>query len=194
MSDATAPHAAPDGAPDAPPPGSRPPREAFDPKRYRPEPGINDRAIMDARLTAHRSLRPLGYSVLMGVFFVMLIVHGLFWWRAGAWPVFGFMGLDFVGIALAFHFSQRSGLAAEEVRVSRTELLVRKIVPSGKSYDYRFNPLWTRLQVDRHEELGVRAIQLTSRGWTMPVGMILNPDDRESFARELSVALATAKR
>ena len=185
MSDASAPSAGP---------GRPPERGSFDPKRYRPEPAINDRAIMDARLTAHRSLRPLGYRVLMGIFFVMLIVHGLFWWRAGAWPVFGFMGLDFLGIAAAFWFSQRSGLAAEEVRVSRTELLVRKIVPSGRAYDYRFNPLWTRLQVDRHEELGVRSITLASQGWTMPVGMILNPDDRESFARELGAALASAKR
>ena len=187
MKDASAPSAAPR-------PASNREREAFDPKRYRPEPAINDRALMDARLTAHRSLRPLGYRVLMGIFFVMLIVHGLFWWRAGAWPVFGFMGLDFVGIAVAFYLSQRSGLLAEEVRVSRTELLVRKIVPSGRSYDYRFNPAWTRLAVDRHEELGVRSIALSSRGWTMPVGMILNPDDRESFARELGAALADAKR
>ena len=180
--------------PSATHPPAHPPAEGFDPKSYRADPGANDRAILEATLTAHRSLRPVGYRVLMGIFFVMLIVHGLFWWRAGAWPVFGFMGLDFIGIAAAFHYSQRSGLAAEEVRVSRTELLVRKIVPGGKAYDYRFNPAWTRLAVDRHEELGVRSITLASRGWTMPVGMILNPDDRESFARELGSALATAKR
>ena len=180
-------------------PSGRGPSDAagFDPRSYRAEAlpaGLNDRAIMDAHLTAHRSLGPRAFRILIAFLFVMLVVHGLFWWRVGAWPVFGFMGLDFIGIALAFHLSRRSGLAAEEVRVSRTELLVRKIVPSGKSYDYRFNPAWTRLHVDRHEELGVRDIKLTSRGWSMPVGMILNPDDRETFARELGSALAAAKR
>ena len=167
--------------------------ETTDPSLYQPE-NRNERPIFDARLEAYRSLSRIGYRVLTALFFVMLVVHGLFWLRAGAWPVFGFMGLDFIGICVAFWLSRRSGLAAEEVRVSRTELLVRKIVPSGKSYDYRFNPLWTRLNVDRHEELGVRSITLASKGWTMPVGMILNPDDRESFARELGVALANAKR
>ena len=167
-----------------------------DPRLYRADAGnsVNDRPILDARLEAYRSLGFNGYIVLMAVFFVMLIGHGAVWWHMGAGPVFAFMGLDFLGIAVAFHFSRRSGLKAEEVRVSRTELLVRKIVPSGKSYDYRFNPLWTQLVVDRHEELGVTGITLRSRGWTMPVGMILNPDDRESFAKALSGALATAKK
>ena len=164
-----------------------------DPKLYRAG-GPNERAIFDARLEAHRSLGPLGYRVLTAIFFVMLVVHGLFWWRAGAWPVFGFMGLDFIGITIAFWLSRRSGLKAEEVRVSRTELLVRKIVPSGKAYDYRFNPAWTKLDVQRHEELGITGIALRSRGWSMPVGMILNPDDRESFVKAFGGALATAKR
>ena len=186
MNDATL----PTGPGDAGPNADR--ADGFDPKAYRAE--SNERAIFDARLEAHRSLRPLGYRVLMAIFFVMLIVHGLFWWRAGAWPVFGFMGLDFVGIAVAFHFSRRSGLAAEEVRVSRTELLVRKIVPSGRAYDYRFNPAWTQLKVDRHEELGITSIAVRSRGWAMPVGMILNPEDRESFVRAFGGALASAKR
>ena len=166
---------------------------ACDPRHYRAD-EPSGRAIFDARLEAHRSLGARGYGVLMGVFFVMLVVHGLFWWRAGAWPVFGFMGLDFIGIAVAFHLSRRSGLAAEEVRVSRTEVLLRKIVPSGRAYDYRFNPLWTRLDVDRHEELGITGMALRSRGWSMPVGMILNPEDRESFARAFGGALAMARR
>ena len=165
-----------------------------DPRHYRGAAGAAERVIFDARIEAHRSLRLRGHAVLMALFFVMLIVHGIVWWRAGAPFVFAFMGLDFLGIAVAFHLSRRSGLAAEEVRVSRTELLVRKIVPSGRAYDYRFNPAWTRLHVDRHEELGVRDIALQSRGWRMPVGMILNPEDRESFARELGSALAAAKR
>ena len=172
------------------------PRDQTDPRLYRADDAgaINERAILDARLEAYRSLGFNGYLVLMAVFFVMLIGHGAVWWHMGAGPVFAFMGLDFLGIAAAFHFSRRSGLKAEEVRVSRTEVLVRKIVPSGRAYDYRFNPLWTKLEVNRHEELGITGIALRSRGWTMPVGMILNPDDRESFAKALASALATAKK
>ena len=168
--------------------------DAHDPKHYRPDANPNERVLFDARLEAHRSLRPKGYAVLMAIFFVMLVVHGVFWWKAGAPFVFAFMGLDFIGIAAAFHLSRRSGLAAEEVRISRTELLVRKIVPGGRAYDYRFNPAWTRFDVQRHEELGIVGLALRSRGWSMPVGMILNPDDRESFAKAFSGALAAAKR
>ena len=164
-----------------------------DPKHWRSE-AANERALFDARIEAHRSLGLIGYRAMIGIFFVMLVVHGAFWWRAGAWPVFGFMWLDFIGISVAFWLSRRSGLAAEEVRVSRTELLVRKIVPSGRAYDYRFNPAWTRLDVQRHEELGITGIALRSRGWSMPVGMILNPDDRESFVKAFGGALATAKK
>ena len=51
-------------------------------------------AIFSATITPHRSLGRLGFVVLMCVFGGVSFVAGMVFLIAGAWPVFGFLGLD----------------------------------------------------------------------------------------------------
>lgn len=152
-----------------------------------------DEPFFDAILTPHRSLGQAGFKVLMGLLVVFWLVLGGAFLSIGAWPIFGFLGLDIVAIWAAFYWNYRAARARELVSVSRTKLAIRKIAPSGKSEDHGFNPFWARLKVDRHEEIGVTAIAVTGEGRTVGVGAFLNPDDRESFAKEFGRALATAR-
>lgn len=113
---------------------------------------------------------------------------------AGAWPVIGFFGLDILAIYIAFKLSYRSAKLREEVTVSRSKLEIRKIAPSGRMRQHLFNPLWSKFNVARHDEIGITAMAVASRGESVPIGGFLNPDDRESFAKAFARALATAKR
>src|SRR6185312_11104734 len=111
----------------------------------------------------------------------------------GAWPVLLFCGLDMIGIYVAFRLNYRAARAREEVTLSRTLLDIRKTAPSGKSEEHCFNPFWARFSVNRHSEIGITRMAVTSRYETVAIGGFLNPDDRESFATAFSRALATAK-
>lgn len=153
-----------------------------------------EQPLFNALLTPHRSLSRNGFTILMILSGGVLFVQGFFFLVTGAWPIATFLGLDMAALYLAFWFNYRAARAREEVRVSRQELLIRKVNPRGQATDHRYNPFWARFQVDRHEEIGITAMRVSGEGRTTPVGAFLNPDDRESFADAFGHALATAKR
>lgn len=152
-----------------------------------------DEPFFHALLTPHRSLGRTGFIVLMSVLGVMWLGTGLFFLSIGAWPVFGFFGLDMLAIYIAFKLNYRAARAREEVSVSRSALDIRKVAPSGTVEAHRFNPFWTKFQVARHEEIGITGMAVEGEGRRVPIGAFLNPDDRESFATAFGRALATAK-
>ena len=157
-------------------------------------PGNFDDVIFSATLRPHRSLGRRGFLALMSVVAVLWFVTGLYFWSLGAWMVLGFVGLDFLAIWIAFRLNYRAGRAYEEVEVSRAALLIRKVAPSGRFQELRFNPLWVRLEVQQVEDEGVTRIVVRTRGESVAIGAFLNPPDRESFARAFGAALAEARR
>lgn len=152
-----------------------------------------DEPFFKALLTPHRSLGRKGFSILMGALLFGWLATGAVFLSRGAWPVFGFFGLDVLLVWFAFRMNYRSARASEEISVSRTHLDIRKTAPSGRSQAHSFNPFWSRFSVSRHDEIGITRMSVESRGQSVPIGGFLNPDDRESFAKAFSRALATAK-
>ena len=127
--------------------------------------------------------------VLAGVSFAA----GLFCIAVGAWPIFGFFGLDVALVWFAFRRNYRDARAFEEVHVSVEEVVLRKVSPKGEVQVYRFNPAWVRIDVERFEDEGVTRLRLRSHGREVPLGDFLNPPDREGFGKALGAALASAR-
>jgi uncharacterized membrane protein len=152
-----------------------------------------DEPFFRALLTPHRSLGRTGFTLIMAGLMFSWAITGAIFLSYGAWPVFGFFGLDVLGVYIAFRVNYRAARAREEVTLSRTLLDIRKTSPSGKSEEHCFNPFWARFSVNRHSEIGITRMAVTSRYETVAIGGFLNPDDRESFATAFSRALATAK-
>ncbi len=152
-----------------------------------------DAPVFQALLTPYRSLSGRGFAVLMGLLLLVWLTIGAVFLRIGAWPVFGFFGLDILAIYVAFRVNYRAARVREEVRLSRTSLDIRKVPPSGKAQEHHFNPFWTRFRIDRHDEIGITDMAVEMRGERVELGSFLNPDDRESFATAFGQALATAK-
>ena len=158
------------------------------------DPGKFDDVIFSATLRPHRSLSRHGFLILMAVIAALWFLTGLYFWSLGAWPVLGIFGLDFLAIWLAFKLNYRAARAYEEVEVTRSALVIRKVAASGRSQEIRFNPLWARLEVQTAEDVGVTRIHVLTRGERVPVGSFLNPEDRKSFATAFGAALAESRR
>lgn len=156
--------------------------------------GDPDKLIFRALLTPHRSLGRTGIFIVMAIFAGSMMVPAIVFLSLGAWPIFGFLGLDFAGVALAFWLNSRQARAHELVSVSRTRLDIDQVTPSGKARHHRFNPFRAKFAVSRHSEIGITAMQVLGEGRAVRIGSFLNPDDRESFASAFGHALATAKR
>ncbi len=112
----------------------------------------------------------------------------------GAWPVAGFFGLDLLALYIAFRVNFAEARSMEEVAVSRIEVRVRQVSARGAAREWRFNPAWTRIEIDRHAEFGVMGLALVSRGQSVAIGHHLSPHERESFAEAFRAALAQARR
>lgn len=152
-----------------------------------------DKPIFKALLTPHRSLGRRGFALLMGLLLLIWLTVGAIFLSVGAWPVFGFLGLDVLALYIAFRANYRAARVREEVSLSHTRLDIRKVAASGRTQDHHFNPFWARFRVDRHREIGVTDMAVVSRDVRVSLGSFLNPDDRESFATAFGQALATAK-
>jgi uncharacterized membrane protein len=150
--------------------------------------------LFSARLTPHRSLNRTGFIVLMTFISVVSFVAGIAFWMMGAWPVFGFFGLDVLVIYWAFRVNYRSARATEDIMITPSELRVRRVSHRGHVMEWTLNPLWVQLEQAGDPEFGIERLYLVSRGRRLSIGHFLGPDEKASFSKALLAALQTAKR
>jgi uncharacterized membrane protein len=150
--------------------------------------------IFSAVITPHRSLTPRGFRVLMICLGALSFISAITCVLIGAWPVFGFFGLDVLLVYFAFRANFRAARAYEQVTVTPSELTVRKVSQRGGVREWTLNPLWVQLERIVHEEFGIERLFLISHGRRLAIAAALNPKEKASFARALSKALGEAKR
>ena len=155
---------------------------------------LTEPAIFSAVITPHRSLGSTGFLILMLCIGGISFVSGMVFLLLGAWPVFGFLGLDVVLVYVAFRANFRAARAYEVVTVTASELTVRKVNQRGGVREWTLNPVWVQLDRIVHEEFGIERLFLVSRGRRLSIASCLGPDEKASFAQALSSAIGEAKR
>jgi uncharacterized membrane protein len=150
--------------------------------------------LFAAQLTPHRSLGRRGFLALMLFFGGVSFIAGVAFWMMGAWPVFGFFGLDVAVVYVAFRVNFRSAKASEDIRITPSELRFRRTTHRGHTVEWTFNPLWVRLEEVSDPEFGTERLTLVSRGRRVSIARFLGPEEKASFARALTVALNAARR
>src|SRR3984893_17340509 len=159
----------------------------FEPTPEQPE-------LFSALLTPHRSLNRTGFLVVMAFVSFVSFAAGFAFLLMGAWPVFGFFGLDVLAIYWAFRINFLRARATEEIRVTPSELRVRRVSHRGHVVEFVLNPLWVRLDRKAHAEFCLENIYLVSKGRHVAIANFLGPDEKVSFAKALSAALQAARR
>jgi uncharacterized membrane protein len=150
--------------------------------------------LFEAHLSPHRSLSSTGFAVVMGVLATVSFAMGVSFLMMGAWPVFGFFGLDVALVWFAFRVNYRDARAYEDIRMTPNVLVVRQVSAKGAARETDFNPRWVRLEKTEDELYGVTRVALISRGIFLIVGAFLPPLYKSELAKHLSAALAAAKR
>jgi uncharacterized membrane protein len=150
--------------------------------------------IFSAVITPHRSLGRVGFLILMAFFGGISFIAGMVFLIAGAWPVFGFFGLDVLLLYWAFRLNYRHAGAYEEVKITPSALTLRKVSHHGRVREWVLNPLWVKLDKVVHEEYGIERLLLVARGKQLVIASFLGPDEKANFAKELGSALNKVKR
>lgn len=158
------------------------------------DPLIDDPLVYEVTLHPHRSLSQSGFRVVMITIGAASFASGAAFLAMGAWPVFGFFGLDVLLIYLAFRANFRDARAREHIRVTASLLEVEHITARGARWTRRLNPFWTRLWRQDDEDHGTLDLALVSGRQTVPVGRFLGPPQKAVLADELSRALSAVKK
>jgi uncharacterized membrane protein len=153
-----------------------------------------DAALFDAKLTPHRSLTRRQFRILMGATFVATAALSLPFYLIGAWPIVGFLGVDVLGVYLAFRLNYRAARAYEHFRLTYFELLFARVSVVGARREWRFTPAWVRLERIDDEDYGPQRLTLHSRGRSWRIAQGLGAEQKAEFADQFARALAEARR
>lgn len=151
-----------------------------------------DEVLFDAIITPHRSLSPRGFTMLMAFIGCVSFISGVAFVSMGAWPVFGFFGLDVAAVYIAFRLNYRAARAVEHVVLTRNALTIRRFDPRGRTADeVTIQPYWLSVEVAGTDQAD--QIRLRSHGKVHTVGDWLSPPERESLADALRDALGALR-
>jgi uncharacterized membrane protein len=145
-------------------------------------------ALFDAVLEPHRSLSQRGFLTLMAAIVVVSFAAGIAFTLMGAWPVFGFFGLDAALIYLAFKINYRSARMYETIRLTEDDLTVVRVNASGRIQRWSFQPYWLKVDMEDPPQQDSK-LMLSSHGKSLVIGSFLAPHERAEFARALERAL-----
>ena len=102
----------------------------------------------------------------------------------GAWPVFGFFGIDILLIFIAIRRNYRSGEKYETLHLSRTLLQVEQISSKGNRVATCFNPYWVIIEF--HQGSRTRdSLCLRSHGEALEIASFLSADRKKELANQL---------
>ncbi|MEW5704039.1 MAG: DUF2244 domain-containing protein [Pseudomonadota bacterium] len=141
-----------------------------------------------AEMRPYRSLSQTGFWVLMLAIGGVSFVAGTLFLLAGAWPIFGFFGLDVLLVYIFFRLNYRGGRAFETLTLTERELLLRKVNPKGIVWSYRFEPYWLRVEMENPPRPGSQ-LTLTTHGETVEIGAFLTAAEKLDLAQAIRDAL-----
>jgi uncharacterized membrane protein len=153
---------------------------------------MSARLHLDAVLTPTRSLPRSGLFVLLGVLGLFNLLVAVLFLTMGAWPAPIFLGVDFLGVLLAFQLSYRQARRRERVQVSADEVRVVHEVGAQTRTVWRSPTAFTRVLVEAKGQPEVRVILALSRRRLVVAGQV-SPQERTAFADTLLDAIRSAK-
>jgi uncharacterized membrane protein len=153
-----------------------------------------DKIAWSVTLTPHRSLDGPAFKILFGWVILLNLIIAVFFYRLGAWPVFGFLGLDVALVWWAFKANTKAAERSERITITGDDLRLIKQMKAHPPTEMQFNRRWVRivLEYDAAREL-VGRLLLVSSGKATEIASFLGAEERESLAAELKRAIASPK-
>ncbi len=148
----------------------------------------DEQKLFDVILYPHRSLSATGFWIVMGFVAGISFLAGIVAVAIGAWPVLGFFGLDLLLLAWCFRRNYWDARLYETVQLTERALTVRRVMPTGRTRSWTFQPHWLRIELQEPVEPDSQ-LALASHGFRLPIGSFLSAEEKQAFASALGAAL-----
>ncbi len=146
---------------------------------------------MDAVIQPNRSLSARGMWLVLGLLAAANLGIGAFLVLIGAYPVPIFLGLDMLGVIIAFRVYRRRAARAERVRVDADQITVSRDGARGSATVWRSPTTFTRVRFEGASD-HTRRLSLHLSDRSIAIGQALGADERARLAGRLRDAIGDA--
>ena len=148
--------------------------------------------FLNITVLPYRSLSKKGFKQLMFVVSFIFFSVGVFFWYIGAWPVFGFLGLDVFLLYYAFKINYKSGEIFETIKIIREKLSITRSFPSGKKQIWNLETYWTKVEI-LNPARNQHNLIVKSKDKVVLIGSFLNLNDKKKLLNQIESALKLSK-
>ena len=132
-------------------------------------------------LRPHRSSSERAVKIVTGFVMCLFIPTGMVFLLVGAWPVFGFMGLEMIALIFALRYNHKVGSAFEAVTITDKEFRHSKVNHWGKRQFTSFQPQWLQVRIDEASQQLIAG----THGKRIVIGKFLTNEEREELCNIL---------
>tara|TARA_Y100000590_G_scaffold168640_1_gene192889 strand:+ start:65 stop:562 length:498 start_codon:yes stop_codon:yes gene_type:complete len=139
-------------------------------------------------LYPYRSLSKTGFLILMVSLGLISFVAGVMFMSMGAWPVFGFFGLDVLLVYIFFKLNFRSGKKREIIYLTKKYLIIEFQDPKKKLKSYKLDANWLNINLVKLKNEASK-LQISSMNKSVIVGSFLRYQEKIDVVNSLRKAL-----
>ena len=115
---------------------------------------------------------------------------GIGFFLAGAWPVIGFLGLEFLVVWGAFKLNYKAAKVQETIETTSESLTIKHTDKTGKSKISKFSIGWLRVNVSpiiapKTSARYQQRVILSSHGVDAEIGAFLHPAEKVKLGQEI---------
>ena len=144
--------------------------------------------LYEISLYPYRSLNKTGFFILMFSLGLISFVAGIIFMIKGAWPVFGFFGLDILLVYIFFKINFRSGKKKEIIILTKNQLIVEFYNSKKISKTYYLDANWLEVHLSKLKN-EMSKLKISSKNKSIIVGSFLRHKEKLDVIKSLKTAL-----
>ena len=144
--------------------------------------------LYEISLYPYRSLNKIGFFILMFALGLVSFIAGIIFMLKGAWPVFGFFGLDVLLVYIFFKINFKSGKKKEVIILTKNKLII-KIYNSEKTFKiFKLDSSWLKINLIKLKN-HTSKLQISSKNKSIIIGSFLRYHEKIDVIYSLEKAL-----
>ena len=144
--------------------------------------------LYEISLYPYRSLNKTGFFILMFSLGFVSFVAGIIFMIKGAWPVFGFFGLDVLLVYIFFKINFRSGKKKEILILTKNQLIIEFYNSKKISKTYYLDAHWLQIRLSKLKN-EVSKLKISSKNKSIIIGSFLRYQEKIDVVKSLKKAL-----
>ena len=139
-------------------------------------------------LYPYRSLNKTGFFIFMFSLGIISFAAGIVFTYMGAWPVFGFFGLDVLLVYIFFKLNFRSGKKKEVIILTKNQLIIKFYYEKKILKIHYLDANWLKINLIKLRNQMTK-LQISSKKSTVIIGSFLRYEEKIGVINSLNTAL-----